>query len=122
MDEKNKILFKLLKSLNLPVYENVYQGEDKDIENPFILFNLETDKVDFSAFDTPIAFLVSYQIHLYCPLEFNYHNVVKQIRRILFENGFSYPSIDNILLDKTNAELTVENLRHIVLSTEINYN
>ena len=114
-------LFQVLKTLGYNVYENIYQGEEENLNKPFILWNIERDKVEFSAFDSPIDNVRSFQIHFYCPVEnFDYNSVIKSLRETLFTNGYSYPTIDNIMIDNS-SEYQKSALRHITLTTSINY-
>ena len=120
-------LFQVLKTLGYEVYENIYQGEEENLNKPFILWNIERDTVTDSYYDNPTYNVRSFQVHFYCPVEdFDYSSVLKSLRETLFSNGYSYPTIDNIMVDNvtenSSANYQKNLVRHITLTTSIKYN
>lgn len=121
-----KNLFQVLKTLGYEVYENIYQGENENLSNPFILWNIERDLPVFEAFDEPVELERSFQIHLYTPISFDYNLIVKDIREKCCEYGYSYPVICNSIVDniETNGSANYQKflVRHTILTTSKTYN
>ena len=103
----NKKIIDTLSPLGLPVKENLYTGN----ETQWIVFNYADDRGDAYANDAPAVEVATMHIHLYAPLDFNYQNLKKQIRSLLFEAGFSYATVSTEIETDTR-------LRHLIFECE----
>lgn len=104
----NPIIINALKSEGLPVVPGIYTGT----ADKYYTFNYEDDRGEIFADDTPQIDVVSIQVHLFVPLEFNYISIKKRTRSRLFGAGFSYPSI-------TERDETDTKKKHIIFKCEI---
>lgn len=104
----NTLVIQTLKEVIPDIYPNFYPGKKKK----YIVFNLENSNGTGYADDTPQAEDISIQIHIYVkdesPVRYK-----KEVRKRLFEAGFTYPSIDMEDFEKDTG------LHHIALSCEI---
>ena len=104
----NGLISNALKSLGHPVYPDKYTGTAET----YIIFNYEDDRGEVFADDEPEIDKAYLQIHLFCPGNFNYMTLKKQIRSKLFRAGFSYPSITSLYEKDTDKN-------HIIFQCEI---
>jgi hypothetical protein len=89
----NQKIRNALQGLGLPISEDFYGGDEKE----YITHNLVTDEASAYADDGPISDTAHIQIHWFLPVEKNYLSGKKQIRRSLFENGFTSPEVDGFV-------------------------
>jgi len=104
----NSLIINTISPLGYPVVPSKYTGT-----NPtYIVFNYVDDRDEVFADNEPIIDIAYMQIHLFCPVTFNFHTLKKQIRSKLFKAGFSYPQITTLYEDETSKN-------HIVFECEI---
>jgi hypothetical protein len=77
---------------------NVYKGT----ATTYIVFNYEDDRATEYEDNEPKSDTAYLQIHLFCPGDFNYNTLKKQIRSKLYLAGFSYPQISSFYEDDTD--------------------
>lgn len=98
-----------------PIVADVVPTKYTGTATTYITFNYEDDRGVAFADDTPIADVAYLQIHLFCPRTSNYHSKKTQIRKALFNAGFSYPQITSLYEDETETN-------HIIFQCEIEGN
>lgn len=104
----NELVIDTLKPFNLPIEQDLYDEE----EVPYIIWNIADDRGDFSAENMVLTDVISIQVSLFVPIDFNYLDLKKRIRQALKASGFSYPQI-NMFVEKDTK------IRQIVYSCEI---
>jgi hypothetical protein len=72
----NGRIIEALKPLGYPVKADAYKGSAKT----YIVFNYEDDRATHFEDNKPKLDTAYLQIHLFCPADFNYNTVKKQIR------------------------------------------
>jgi hypothetical protein len=97
-----------LKDFGLPISEDFHTGEEEE----YITFNLDTDEATEYADDVPIGDTAHMQIHWILPVTKNYLSGKKKIRKMLHENGFTYPKVDGFVEPGNKV-------RHIVFICDI---
>lgn len=108
----------IAKSLSIPAYPDVYTGKDSDRPERWITYNFSYDNGDLFGDDKPNTVVHSVQVHLFLPASKNFFTVQNTIRDLLFEEGFTYPIITNMIDDHTTASTGTQKLRHIVFECE----
>lgn len=110
----NKLIIDTLKPLipnDTPTEPNIKQNTYEGTSKTYVTFNYAGDRgVDF-ADDVPQGEQASLQIHFFCPKDFNYKNLIKQIRSALFKADFSYPKIQELYEKETQ-------INHIIFECE----
>jgi hypothetical protein len=109
----NGTIIAALKKFNYPCKPDIYTGTEKR----YFTFNCADDRGTDFGDNKPGGNVLSMQVHYVLPWkdgtkEINYLKEKKEIRKALFEAGFTYPRV-TVLLDKTN------NIRHLVYECEI---
>ncbi len=99
-----------------PDTPNIKHLKYSGLSNTYIVFNYTDDRGELFADDTPQEDIASLQIHLFCPGDYNYLNLKKQIRSKLFAAGFTYPEIPFDTYEKDTDK------KHIVFECEIDGN
>ena len=102
-----KAIITALSSLKLPVYQTQYTGTDKT----YFVFNIGTVPADF-ADDLPQHERASIQLHLFCPVATNTTSLRDQVKQLLTEAGFDYPSL---------VDASDEDGQHVVWQTGCGY-
>ncbi len=103
----NKIVMDLLKTLGYPVAYITYSGTD----DKYFVFNYVTEEGLLFADDKAIYDTYPMQIHFFCPLSFNHLTIKKQVKDLLINNGFLYPTIRTFYEKETKYN-------HLVFETE----
>jgi len=85
----NSTIKTILDVYGYPVEFMGYEG----LLKTYFVFNYSDDRGDAYSDDSPEFNMVSVQIHFFSPLTFNHLILKKQIRNALFENGFTYPTV-----------------------------
>lgn len=101
----NKEVIGMLKELNYPVEFMNYDGNKLN----YFVFNFDDERSVHFGDDTPIYETYSMQLHFFCEKTFNYLELKDKVKKILFNNGWSYP---------TTYQLYEQDNNHIVFSTE----
>ena len=107
-DSVNKIIVSALRSFNLPVAENLYEGK----ANEYFYYNFADDALGDSGDDLPQAYVAYLQIHYVCPMSKSYADMKRRIRKALVDAGFTAPEV-------TDASDTTDRLRHLVFECSI---
>lgn len=104
------VLKSTLDSTSLPVYKSVYPGDKEENPDPteYLVFNYGTEPVLYGD-DEPEYDIYLVQVHLFAKLNINISARIKQIKSLLVEAGFEYPST----VDASDTEW-----RHIVFETQ----
>jgi len=99
----NQLIINTLSPLDIPIEPDVYTGDS----DKWITFNYADDRGGLFADDGPTCDIVSMQIHLFTPLDFDYLNLKETIRSLLYIAGFSYAKISTIYEDDTKLRHTI---------------
>lgn len=110
----NQKILEALKKYGMPVVPDHYTGKEKR----YIEFNLYDDSGAVFADEEPEFDIVLVQVHLFLPREDDYLKVQKQIRRSLFDAGFCYADITQIVEPEATEQYPY-GIRHITFETEI---
>lgn len=102
----NEKIIEALRPLDIPVTPDFNGGGAKE----YITFNYADDSAGAFGDDAPLFDVAYMLIHYYLPLEKDYLETKRTIRRLLFEAGFTFPNV---------TELTEEAKRHIIFECEI---
>lgn len=95
-----------------PLVSEISPGHYTGTAEIYIAFNYEDDRGEMYADDAPEVDKAYMQIHLFCPDNYNYTVLKKQIRSRLFCAGFSYPSVSEFYEKDTRKN-------HLVFQCEI---
>lgn len=90
--------------LSIPCVANEYTGE----EQAYLVFSVSPLPVDF-ADDSPQYIKNLVRLHLYCPGTYNSIFLRKQIKKLIDQAGFTYP---------TETDASENGLQHIVFEFE----
>jgi hypothetical protein len=88
---------------------NKYSGTSET----YVTFNYEDDRATHYEDNEPKIDTAFLQIHLFCPADFNYNTLKKQIRSKLYRAGFSYPQITGPFYEDETGK------NHIVFQCQI---
>ena len=110
----NKKIIDALKPFGMPVVPNHYSGTEKR----YMEFDLYDDKGTCFCDDYPEMDIVTVQVHLFLPAEENYLSLKKQIRKALYEAGFTYADITEIVEPEATSQYP-KGIRHLTFETEI---
>ena len=102
----NQLITTTLSPLGLPIEQDIYSGN----ETKWITYSYADERATLHADDAPQIDTAEIQIHLFVPSKFNYFQLKKQIRSLLFGAGFSYATIVTLLED---------NIRHLVFECSV---
>ena len=110
----NERIIGALKEYGMPVYLNHYSGT----ERRYIEYDLYDDTGACFCDDEPEFDIVLAQIHVFLPLEEPYLELKKQIRKSLYEAGFSYADITEIVEPEKTSQYP-RGIRHLTFEVEI---
>lgn len=110
----NEKIMKALEGYGMPVCINHYSGTQKR----YIEFDLYDDTGACFCDDAPEFDVVLVQVHLFLPTEEPYLALKKQIRKSLYEAGFSYADITEIVEPQETAQYP-KGIRHLTFEAEI---
>lgn len=85
----NAIIQTLLLTLGYPVEFLDYDGGALS----YFVWNYADDRGGDYADDAPNTTVYSIQVHFFCPKSFDFIALKTQVRELLFNAGFSYPTI-----------------------------
>ena len=85
----NETVIKSLEQFGKPVKPDHYEGKEKE----YFIFNFVDDVADEFGDDEPLRVISYLQIHYFLPMDKDYLEMKKKIRKALFKNGFTYPSV-----------------------------
>ena len=91
----NEKLIALLGSIGIPVEQDEYEGNEKI----YITFSYEDERTEVYADNIPYSDVVSLQIQLITPKNFNYFKLKRKIRSLLESADFSILSTRSFLGD-----------------------
>lgn len=100
----------LLEALGYPVANDVYTGAAKE----YLVFNFQTIPSNF-ADDEPQHERILVQVHLFARHTVSTTKLEKQIKRVLFEAGYTWPNRMNATEETRSSTGTT---RHIVFECE----
>ena len=105
----NRALINALEDFDIPCKTEPYRGD----EERFFTFNIASDSGTDFGDDSPGFNRLIVYLHYWLPINHNYLEEKKEIRKMLVDAGFSYPSVtlDSAVPDR-------EGYRHIVFQTE----
>lgn len=103
----NAIIIKTLSFLNIPIEQDLYEGE----ESKYIVWTIADERGGSYADDIPEVDIISIQISMYLPCSENYIHEKKQIKEALYKRGFTYPKVRSFYEKETK-------LRHLVFECE----
>ncbi len=89
--------------------QDAYMGT----EDRYIVYNVAAESPSGFADDMPLSDTVYFQVHIFLPRKIDYQPVQKQLRGLLLEAGFSYPSVGLNTVERETG------IRHICLETSI---
>ena len=89
------------------VVDSVYNGT----ATPYIVFNMADSRGELFSDNKPKLDTTAMQIHYFCPATSSYHIHKAQIRKALFDNGFTYPTISELYEEDTK-------LSHLIFECE----
>lgn len=104
----NEKIIQALEPFDIPITADFFGGG----ESEYFTFNPVEDRAVLYADNKPAASVVEMQIHYFLPADKNYLEIKKQIRRAIFEAGFTYPAIDSTV--DGNGKI-----RHLIFECEI---
>lgn len=102
----NKII-QAIQPFGLPHRPDIYEGNAK---NGWFTYNYADDRGADFADDGPDAVLVTVQVHLFLPVETDYIAMKNNVRKALYQQGFTFSEISYFVED---------NWRHIVFECDI---
>ena len=88
------------------------QAEEEEPEK-YVIYNIEEERPVHFADDVPCDEETSVQVHMYLPEDMDYRKDRKQLKQLLVDSGFSYPSVSLNLTESETGK------RHICLETNI---
>lgn len=104
----NEKIKNALEAFGLPVTTDFYgKGLDE-----YFTFNYADDRVADFGDDSPLHVVAYMQIHYFSPMGKDYLCMKKQVRKALFDAGFTYPSV-------TDATIVENGIRHLIFECEI---
>lgn len=101
-----------LAPLGLPVKPDRYSGDSES----YFVFNYTTMGTLF-ADDRPSYERYLVQVHYFCPMGANTLSTRKNVKRLLFEAGFTWP--DEVNAGDSSMQKSDEDKQHIVFECEI---
>lgn len=104
----NEIIIKALSPFGIPVKTDFFGGGVPE----YFTFNYADDRAENFGDDHPINVIAYMQIHYFCPIEKDYLRMKKKIRKVLLDEGFTYPEV-------TDATLLDGGIRHLIFECEI---
>ena len=104
----NEILIEALSFTGLPVLPDFYA----EAGERYFTFNPVLDRPVISGDDGPVELVGEYQLHYFCPLDEDYLDMQRRVRRALLDAGATYPEI-------TDASVQDGQIRHVVFTFEI---
>ena len=107
-DTVNKKITTALKSLGLPIAEQLYEGKATE----YITFNWADDRAGDFGDDEPTEEVAYMQIHYVAPWSKDYKATKRSIRQLLHSAGFTWPEVTDVSDDSAR-------LRHFVFECEI---
>jgi len=90
------------------VVDSVYNGTT----TPYVVFNIADSRGQVFADNKPKIDTTTMQIHYFCDLTYNYYSDKAFIRKALFDTGFTYPQITQLIEEETKK-------RHLIFECEI---
>lgn len=109
----------IARNLGIPAWPDVYTGRDEDRPERWITYNFSDDHGALWGNDAPGAVVHSVQVHLFMPSRKNFFAIQKAIRDAMFNMGFSFPIITNLIDEVTTVNSGTQKLRHIVFESDI---
>lgn len=103
----NEKIMSALRPLGIPMTTDFFGGSEKE----YITFNYADDRAEEFGDDRPLGVVAYMQIHYFLPVEKDYLSIKKEIRRLLFASGFTYPEVTETTEGKT--------IRHLIFECEI---
>ena len=94
---------------------NVVDGVYNGTATNYITFNIMDSRCEVFSDNTPKLDTTAMQIHLFCPLNYDYYSDKTNIRKELVKSGFTYPIVTTMVETDTQK-------RHIVFECEIQEN
>lgn len=115
-DSIEKLLKSTLTVFGIPVYQSVYPGDEREKASPkeYIVFNYDTVPVCYGD-DEPEYDLYLVQVHLFSKLDVNVRKRLSDMKIVLVQAGFDYPSTE----DASDNDTASAGWRHKVLETVI---
>lgn len=107
----NERILSALSPLDCPVLADLYTGR----ERVYVTFHYTTCGALF-ADDAPGCERCLIQVHFFCPYDFDYVGTAKEIKRLLFAGGFTWPEMVNATGDYAEA---AKEGRHFVFECEL---
>lgn len=104
----NQKIIEALKPFEIPVIPDVYEGNEKE----YCTFNYADDRGGDFGDNKPLTDIAYMQIHYFAPLKKDYLKKKREIRKALFEAGFTYPEV-------TENNEYENGIRHLVFECEI---
>lgn len=104
----NEIIVNTLERFKIPVKADFYGGGEEE----YFTFNYSSDRGELFGDCEPNEVVVSVQIHYFLPMDKDYLEMKKKIRKSLFDSGFTYPEVTNL----TEPD---GNIRHLIFECEI---
>lgn len=107
----NQKIYKAMGCFGIPVTPDFFGGGEEE----YITFNYADDRATAFADDEPLLVEADMQIHYFLPAKKSYLEAKKQMRRALFEAGFTYPEVTEFVEPDGRGGGT----RHIVFECRI---
>jgi hypothetical protein len=104
----NEIIMNAIKNVGYTAYADTYIGND----HAYITFNFADERGIKFEDDEEILTRYSMQIHLFCPKDYDYTQLKKDIKKELKKSRFSGISIQNLYESETKK-------RHIIFECDI---
>lgn len=100
----NQKIITALQPLRLPITPDFFGSGEKE----YITFNYADDRAKNFGDDMPLNVVAYMQVHYFLPIEKDYLYNKKEIRKLLFAAGFTYPEVTEQIEDKTTRHLIFE--------------
>jgi hypothetical protein len=104
----HKKIIETLKPFGIPVRPDF----SSDVKEEYFTFDIIDDRAEAFGDNEPIAVTAYLQIHYAAPVEKDYLELKKQVRKALMRAGFSYPEV-------TDATTRGDSVRHLVFECSI---
>lgn len=104
----NRKIKDALAPFGFPVHPDMYTGA----EDSYFVFTYADERISAFADNQPVAEEVEMYIHLYLPVRTNYMSLKKKVSLALYNVGFTYPSIDQMIDKEANK-------RHLIFDCKI---
>ncbi len=110
----NSKIINALSPLGYPVKPNEYTGSAAT----YFTFNYSTHGVNYND-DEPGHEMNLIQVHFICPVNSDCLSTCKDVKKRLFEAGFTYPSMLNVGYDDISNKATIGRKQHYVFECEL---